>query len=390
MSAWHPGRWGWPRDLEIDIALGAVIAVAQGTGTWIVGARDHPLDLLGLALLAGTAASLVVRRVWPVGTLVTAAAFAVAYNALGYPGAFWTISLGLALYTAVAAGRRIPAIAAITGAFAGLVGVGTLFRLGHFTDLSGGALWFAGWMTAGFVAGEVSRARRAYLEEVERSSFEAERTREEEVRRRATEERMRIARELHDVLAHTISLINVQSGVALHLLERQPERARPALETISQASKDALRDLRATLDVLRGADGDDPRAPAPSLARLDDLVRGARAAGVDVRLHVTGATRPLPPGVDLAAYRIAQESLTNVARHAGTGAATLAIDYGAAALTVEVADEGRSSTPHPLRNGHGLIGMRERAASVGGELEAGPRPEGGFHVLARLPLDVAP
>jgi signal transduction histidine kinase len=201
---------------------------------------------------------------------------------------------------------------------------------------------------------------------------------------------MRIARELHDVLAHSISVINVQAGVALHLLERQPEQARPALVAITQASRDALRELRATLGVLRGAGDEDPRAPAPTLARLDDLVSNASTAGVQVQVNVTGAERPLPPGVDLAAYRIAQESLTNVARHARPASATLSIAYGAEELVVEVQDDGRAAPEaRAVREGHGLIGMRERAASVGGQLEAGPRPEGGFRVRARLPLNGA-
>jgi signal transduction histidine kinase len=265
---------------------------------------------------------------------------------------------------------------------------GSLFKVGHFTDPTG-ALWLTGWLTASFVAGEVSRARNAYLKEVERRAIDAERTRDEEVRRHASEERMRIARELHDVLAHSISVINVQAGVALHLLDRQPEQARPALVAITEASKNALGELRATLGVLRGADDDDPRAPAPTLAQLNDLVTTATTAGVRVQVNVTGAERPLPPGVDLAAYRIAQESLTNVARHARPATATLSIAYGADELVVEVQDDGRTADARAFRAGHGLIGMRERAASVGGELDAGPRPEGGFRVRARLPLNGA-
>jgi signal transduction histidine kinase len=246
-------------------------------------------------------------------------------------------------------------------------------------------LWYIGWVTASFVTGEVVRARWSYSQEVERHAAEAERTRAEEALRRASEERMRIARELHDVVAHSISIINVQAGVALHLLERQPEAARPALEVIRQTSHDALRELRATLDVLRSVDDSDPRAPVPTLARLDELAATAAAAGVDLTVRVSGEARSVPRDVDLAAYRIAQESITNVARHARPATATLAIDYRPDELVVEVADAGRQ-TALPSRDGHGLIGMRERAASVGGRLEAGPKGEGGFRVRASLPL----
>jgi signal transduction histidine kinase len=379
-----------PSDVLFDVALAIVAAAAVLIGTVrLATSDDRPLDWLGVSLLVASAASLGVRRSWPTATLMATAAIAITYNVLDYPLPFWTIPLAIALYTAVADGRRVGAIAITGGAVAALVATGVFFEVGHFSNPTG-ALWFTGWLTVSYVAGEVSRARNAYLREVERRAIEAERTREEEARRRTSEERMRIARELHDVLAHSISVINVQAGVALHLLDRQPEQARPALVAITQASKDALRELRATLGVLRGADDEDPRAPAPTLARLDDLVSNASTAGVRVRVSVTGAERPLPPGVDLAAYRIAQESLTNVARHARPAAATLSIAYGTDELVVDIQDEGRTAPDaRAVREGHGLIGMRERAASVGGQLEVGPRPEGGFRVRARLPLNGA-
>jgi signal transduction histidine kinase len=374
----------------IDVAIAIAAAAVMLIGTMrFASSAGRALDWLGVSLLVASAASLMVRRSWPTATLVATAVLAVAYSALDYPLPFWTIPLAIALFTAVADGRRVAALAITGTTFATLMLAGAFFRVGHFTDATG-ALWFTGWMTASFVAGEVSRARSAYLKEVESRAAEAERTRDEEARRRASEERMRIARELHDVLAHSISVINVQAGVALHLLDRQPEQARPALIVITQASKDALRELRATLGVLRSADDQDPRTPAPTLAQLDDLVATASTAGVRVQVNVTGAERPLPPGVDLAAYRIAQESLTNVARHARPATATLSIAYGAEELVVEVQDDGRTAPDaRAVREGHGLIGMRERAASVGGQLEAGPRPEGGFRVRARLPLNGA-
>ena len=197
---------------------------------------------------------------------------------------------------------------------------------------------------------------------------------------------MRIARELHDVLAHNISLINVQAGVALHLMDEQPGQSRSALQAIKQASNDALGELRSVLDILRQGDEAPPRAPASGLAQLDNLVAGAGATGLEVRTRVEGTPRPLPAGTDLAAFRIVQESLTNVTRHAGPATAAVLVRYGADHLDVQVDDDGRGPSASG-QAGNGIRGMRERVAALGGELTTGPRPGGGFRVLARLPLD---
>jgi signal transduction histidine kinase len=197
---------------------------------------------------------------------------------------------------------------------------------------------------------------------------------------------MRIARELHDVLAHNISLINVQAGVALHLMDEQPGQSRSALQAIKQASNDALGELRSVLDILRQGDEAPPRAPASGLASLDRLVAGAEATGLPVSAKVEGTPRPLPAGTDLAAFRIVQESLTNVTRHAGPASATVLVRYGKDDLTVQVDDNGKGAGPNGA-GGNGIRGMRERVAALGGELTTGPRPGGGFRVLARLPID---
>jgi signal transduction histidine kinase len=189
------------------------------------------------------------------------------------------------------------------------------------------------------------------------------------------------------VLAHNISLINVQAGVALHLMDEQPGQARSALEAIKQASNDALGELRSVLDVLRQGDEQPPRAPASGLASLDRLVAGAEATGLEVSTRVEGTPRPLPAGTDLAAFRIVQESLTNVTRHAGPASATVLVRYGNDDLTVQVDDDGRGPAAADGAGGNGIRGMRERAAALGGELSAGSRPGGGFRVRARLPLD---
>jgi signal transduction histidine kinase len=197
------------------------------------------------------------------------------------------------------------------------------------------------------------------------------------------QERLAIARDLHDVVAHNISVINVQANTALHLMDRQPERARAALTAIHEVSRQALGELRSVLGVLR-ADGTDlPLVPSPGLDRLGELAAHARAAGITVRVEQEGASRPLPAGVEGAAYRIVQEALTNTVRHSGGSTATIHLRYDACALTIEVDDDGRAV--HPPREGNGVAGMAERARALGGTLDAGPGPGGGFRVLARLP-----
>jgi signal transduction histidine kinase len=256
------------------------------------------------------------------------------------------------------------------------------------------------WLPLVGAASEIARIR------LERRAERAHVAREA-ARRRASEERLRIARELHDVLAHNISLINVQSGMALHVLDERPEQARPALEAINEASEEALGELRSVLDVLSRGLGEDgahgesgawaPHAPAAGVRHLDGLVRRTRAAGLDVDLAVEGETRPVPTQVDLAAFRVVQETLTNVVRHAGGDArATVRLVYAAAELVVQVDDDGkgaesasgrqpRDSDRQVRRSGRGIAGMRERVHALGGTFAAGPRPGRGFRVRARFP-----
>ena len=224
----------------------------------------------------------------------------------------------------------------------------------------------------------------------------AQRRRDDE--RRRDEERLRIARELHDVLAHSTAVVSVQAGVALHLMDEHPEQVRPALEAIRDASAASLRELRVAVALLRADAGEavDPAAepgatlePQPGLAQLDQLVSSAVGAGADVRRTVSGARRALHPEVDLAAYRVIQESLTNAIRHAGPGPVRLDVRYEPAELVVRVDSQGRARVPAGGGHGSGLIGMRERVGALGGSVEAGPRADG-FRVLARLPYDVAP
>jgi signal transduction histidine kinase len=253
------------------------------------------------------------------------------------------------------------------------------------TDHGGRAFHAAGWLISAGVMVVTFRMWQLHVREVEQRAEEAERTREESAQRRAMEERLRIARELHDSLTHSISVIQVQAGVAQHLARKRGEDVPPALQAIQEAGADAARELRATLGVLRSAqDGD-----SSGLSQLDSLVARARAAGLPVTVRVTGAKRQLPPEVDQAAYRIVQEALTNVSRHAGHACASVHLDYTPETLSVQVVDDGQgtvtSADSRPAALGLGLVGMRERVSALGGRLQAGPRDGGGFLVRAELP-----
>src|SRR5512135_3401988 len=251
------------------------------------------------------------------------------------------------------------------------------------TDRGWRRLYAAGWLISGGITLVAFGMWQLHLREVEQRAEEAERTRDEAARRRAVEERLRIARELHDSLTHSISVIRVQAGVAAHLARKRGEEVPPVLQAIQEASADAARELRATLSVLR-RDEDS----GTGLDQLPSLVARARAAGLPVAVTVTGTQCRLPPAVDQAAYRIVQEALTNVTRHAGQACASVHISYGSAALTVQVDDDGNGAQPHPLTPGLGITGMRERAGALGGQVQAGPRDGGGFRVRAQLPLQV--
>ncbi|MET7667698.1 sensor histidine kinase [Micromonospora luteifusca] len=240
-----------------------------------------------------------------------------------------------------------------------------------------------GWFVAANVAGLVARQRRAYLEQVEQRAIEAERTREEMALRRAGEERLRIARDLHDSLTHSISVIKVQAGIAVHLARKHGEEPSATLLAIQEASAAAMRELRTTLDVLRSP-ADEDRV---GLARVDELAERTRAAGVPVHVTVSGPPRELRAEVDEAGYRVVQEALTNVARHAGLATAHIHVEYAPAQLTVSITDDGQASPTRPMTPGVGLRGMRERVTGLGGTLRAAAHDDHGFTVRATFPLD---
>jgi signal transduction histidine kinase len=375
---------GWPTDVAVAVLVG-VVQLALTTLAAHRQPERQSLDLAAYLLLAAGPVALYWRWRSPALVLAVVMATSVLYFALGYPyGPAW-LALIVALWTAVTGGARRAAWAT---AFLGLAAYFTLapvFDRGAPVASVPAVIAHLGWLLVVLAVAEVALAARQRRQA-------AERTRAEEARRRAGEERMRIARELHDVLAHNISLINVQAGVALHLMDEQPGQSRSALVAIKQASNDALGELRSVLDVLRQGDEAPPRTPASGLAHLDRLVAGAEATGLEVRTRVEGTPRPLPAGTDLAAYRIIQESLTNVTRHAGPASATVLVRYGPGDLTVQVDDDGCGPAPPGnggpvISTGNGIRGMRERVTALGGELTTGPRPGGGFRVQARLPLD---
>ncbi|MFD3947319.1 sensor histidine kinase [Streptomyces sp. NPDC058579] len=350
-------------------------------------ARNQPdresLDALGRSLLLLGSALLLLRHRYPVPVVFGTAAVTLVYFGAGYAYGPVFLLVAVACFAAVVQGHRRAAWWALGLLWAGhLLIAHWLYR--HLPPAGDSAApWgqeipaFA-FVVAILAASELVRVRREQwaAQRAERAAAE---------RRRADEERLRIARELHDVLAHSISVINVQAGVGLALLDTDPEQARTALTTIKAASKEALGEVRQVLDTLR-APGEAPRTPAPGLDRLPELVEQAASAGLTVRTSTEGEPVPLPPGTDLAAFRIVQEALTNVVRHSGSRTARVVIGYGPGRVELRVDDDGPATGGDAGGSGNGLAGMRERATALGGTIEAGTRPDGGFRVRAVLPV----
>lgn len=331
-------------------------------------------------MLAASAAALGFRRQHPGWVLIFVKAITLLYLLLNYPRGPNFLPMHLAFFVAVMQGRRPIAWAVLTAEF--VLFPWLPYVLGIETaPTPTGIFGLAGWLLVLATISELAYVRQQ----------RTMRTREEEARHRAEEERLRIARDLHDVLGHNISLISVQAGVALHLMDQQPEQARVALSVIRDASKEALRELRSVLDVLRQVHEAPPRAPSPGLANLSDLILRASEAGLHVHTEVSGDQRGLPASVDLTAFRIIQEALTNVMRHSGQTSSSVQVIYHERELTLRIDNEVASDASRAgIGLGQGILGMRERATALGGVVEAGPRPDGGFRVFARLPLDGRP
>jgi signal transduction histidine kinase len=335
-----------------------------------------PNAALLLIVLAGLV--LAGRHRHPVAVLAISTLAVSVYSLLGYVNGAALLSPTFALYALAVA---LPLRQAVIAALATLVTLATATGIGDPFGIPGGGSFPAipALVAAALFGGIAVSNKRAYVASIQARA-------EDEASRRVGEERLRIARELHDVVAHTMATINVQATAAAQVLTERPETAAAALQAIRVASKDGLRELRAILDVLRQADDSDLTSPAPGLAQLDGLVTNAVQAGLPTELRVSGEAAALPMPVDLAAYRIIQESLTNAIRHAGPATATVSLTYSDAELLIEVADNGWGAPQSASKGGHGLIGMRERAAAAGGTMRAGSAPTGGFLVSARLPV----
>ncbi|WP_406165746.1 sensor histidine kinase [Streptomyces sp. NBC_00996] len=370
-------HWPWRSTLllTVFVLVGSHFAAHSQAGD-----RAH-LDSFARALLLVGSGTLLWRQRQPVLVAFGTAAVAMVYLGAGYPYGPVFLMVALGCFSAVVAGHRRAAWTAVGMFWVGHVLVGHwLYRWlpppGDQPASWGQEGIIATWIVAIVALSELVRVRREQW-----ARERAERARAAE--RRADEERLRIARELHDVLAHSISVINVQASVGLALLDSDPEQARTALTTIKAASKEALGEVRQVLDTLR-APGEAPRAPAPGLDRLPELVEQAAGAGLTVEIE--GEVPTLPPGTDLAAFRIVQEALTNVVRHSGSRHARVRLESAEGALRLRIDDDGPATGADAGGSGNGLAGMRERAAALGGTIEAGPRDDGGFRVLAVLPL----
>jgi signal transduction histidine kinase len=396
-----------------DVLLALFITVMQVQGTIVRNAGEvvqRPLtDLgnLGYVLLVVSGVIVAVRRRWPVPVFLTAALASLVYYGLDFPDGPGWLGLFVALYTLAAYGdgRRSLVIAGVG------TSVLTVVWLVAAADIEpraaiGWVFFRIGASVMSAALGESVRSRQVIAAEAQERAELAERTREEEARARVDAERLRIAREVHDTVAHAIAIINVQSGVTAHVLDKRPEVAREALRAIEQTSSRALQEMRAILGVLRDDDGDgnEGRVPYPGLGQIDELAAKAREAGLDIKLEETSPAAPLPSAVGSAAYRIVQESITNVVRHVGPTRVTVALNPGIEALEIRVTDEGRRAAPdhasadqrpparHPsgtggsAKPGRGIAGMRERCRLLGGELDAGPTADGGFQVRALLPF----
>jgi signal transduction histidine kinase len=380
-----------------DAAIALAVFAAATVTTFHAG---HPPPAIGNRALATAAAlagcgALAARRVHPVVVLVVSAVAAEVFLAAttGTANVLILLAPCVALYTVADLTQRRRGLLTCGAALGGLVLVHALAHLGELGQLGPQNLAFGALGALAIVAGDSSRNRRAYLAEVERRASRAELEREQDARRRVAEERLRIARDLHDSVGHHLALISVQSDVAARAIDSDAAASRAALQHVKSASRKALAELRDTVSLLR--DPGEPVAPteipAPGLDALDELLAALQAAGLDIECRQTGSAVPLAPAADLTAYRVIQESLTNVRKHSAGRRAELSMCYLRGELGITVDDLGgaeeAASVPHDDSPGgrHGIEGMRERVLAIGGRFEAGSRPGGGFRVTAALP-----
>jgi signal transduction histidine kinase len=370
-------------DAAVPLLVGVIVLVGVGLRA------DASMRLLTLALALGAAAVLLLRRRAPTVTLAISGALVLSLFALDHAvGAIAVVAPAAALYTLALTRGRIHLVIAVAGAAAAVV-VADMFLAGHHRHaLTLQTAAHVALIAVPVLAAEALRNRRSYIRVLLERVELAERSREEEAQRRAEQERLRIARDLHDVVAHTLITINVQAGVAAHLHDRDPKQGRDALAAIESASHEALEELRTILGVLREpGNTDSPLEPSPDLAAVDTLIEQARSTGLDVNFELDGAqpTR-VPEAVQLAAFRILQESLTNVRRHAPAAKARVNLSYRDDRLSMMIENDAiQTSAGNGRASGVGIVGMRERATALGGTLNAN-RSGDRFRVVAELPF----
>jgi signal transduction histidine kinase len=351
----------------------------------------RPIDPLGVLLVLLATVPVAVRRRWPAGVLMVTGGATIALSALGYDNAGGMGPL-FALYTVAAHTERAVSVAGLGFTAVGILATIVLEVERFDIRLPNIVASYLAFATV-WLIGDNLRTRRAYLAQLDERARQLEREREEQAARAIADERSRIARELHDVVAHHVSVMVVQAAAARRVLGQRPEAAAAALSAVESTGRQALVEMRRMVGVLRAGSADESLAPLPGLDRLGELLAQVREAGLPVELETSGEPRRLPAGVELSAYRIVQEALTNSLRHAGNATARVCLDYGSDGLAITVADAGRgkaedrSSAPGRAPGGHGLVGMRERVALYGGRFAAGPGPSGGYVVSAWLPVD---
>lgn len=373
-----------------DALLAAVLVAAGQLELWALPSLDEQLREARLTTLPFVLASTVAlgyRQRAPLATMCAVAAAAALQGALVAPTVMLT-EIAAVLVAAYSLAAHADLRRAAVGAGVGFLSIASLaVATPSSTQEVASIALFLG---APWVAGRAVRAGRQYAARLEDLMIELERERERSAGLAVAEERARIAREVHDILAHGIGVVALQAAGAGRVLDRDPQRAREALASIEDASRQALGELRRLLQPLQPEAGDATSGPRPGLDQASKLVENARRAGQAVELRVEGDARSLTPGLDLAAYRIVQEALTNALKHAPGAATRVVVRYGRVAVELEVQDEGDGALGPPVPgSGHGLIGMRERVALYGGRFEAGPRSPQGFRVYARLPVEEA-
>jgi signal transduction histidine kinase len=372
------------RSLAFDVVLALVATAAELAQ--VIGATGTPgWPAIALAVLAGS--TLVVRRRAPLAVLATTIAATVAIVALSEDPA--GVSVLIALYTTAAICERRVSLAALapTVAIAGGVSAASADTEGRQTSAWFGAIIVSVLLVGIWGLGAYAQTQRRYRHELEERAAYAEREQEQLARIAVHEERTSIARELHDIVAHSVSVMLVGVRGARDVLRVAPEVAEETLARVERSGEQSLAELRRILALLREPEQTAESRPQPSLAELDELVASYRAAGLPVRLEVTGAPMPLPSGIELSVYRIVQEALTNVLKHSGPTNVNVTLAFRDSRLELEVLDNGTPSTLGEATTGQGIIGMRERVALLGGELESGRREGGGFRVAATLPLN---